>query len=132
MRILLCALVISLTFGLMGPADAQAVRAHSQTGLDGLPFALGGDVVLANKKLNFKKKFSSANKKAPGQGKPVAKFKPKTIMGHRHQSAQLAKRINTAKFPTSKQLKALGPKLSVNRLAVRRLTERTVKPAAKA
>ena len=54
MRILLCALVISLTFGLMGPADAQAVRAHSQTGLDGLPFALGGEIVLANKKLNFK------------------------------------------------------------------------------
>ena len=132
MRILLCALVISLAFGLMGQADAQALRAHSQTGLDGLPFALGGDVVLANKKLNFKKKFSSANKKAPGQGKPVAKFKPKTIMGHRHQSAQKAKRIINAKLPPSKQSKALGSKLAGNRLAVRRLTERTVKPAAKA
>ena len=132
MRILLSALVISLTFDLMGHAEAQGVRAHSQTGLDALPFAHGSDIVLANKKLNFKKKFNSANKKAPWQGKPVAKFKPKTIMGHRHQSAQLAKRINTAKLPTSKQLKALGPKLSVNRLAVRRLTERTVKPAAKA
>ncbi|MEO0783924.1 MAG: hypothetical protein AAFZ46_19500 [Pseudomonadota bacterium] len=132
MRFLLCAFAISLTVGMMGHAEAQAVRANSETGLDALPFALGGEVVLANKKLNFKKKFSTANKKAPGQGKPVAKFKPKTIMGHRHQSAQMAKRINTAKLPSSKQIEALGPKLSVNRLAVRRLTERTVKPAAKA
>ncbi|MEL7013567.1 MAG: hypothetical protein AAFO72_09830 [Pseudomonadota bacterium] len=132
MRFFLCALVVSVTVGITSPAEAQVHRITPEIRIDPLPPAFGTDVILANKKLNFKKSFQGAAKNVPGKGKPVAKFKQKSIMNHRQQSAKLAKRISKAKLPSSKQIKALGPKLSVSRLATRRLNERTAKPVAKA